>query len=108
MPERKRRIRIFLLHLVLLPTVLFAFYFFTLAPQQWQGVDEAVVEKIAKEHGRQARRPLLDPGEGDLLLFAFLIAGVLGGFGAGYWWRSLTAEKREKAGQDGVKTRKEP
>ncbi|HEY6009551.1 MAG TPA: cobalt ABC transporter permease [Geobacteraceae bacterium] len=97
MPERRRRVKIFLLHLVLLPTVLFVFYFFTLAPQQWQGVDEAVVEKVAKEHGRQAKRPLLDPGEGDLLLFAFLIAGVVGGFGAGYWWRSLTTEKRHQA-----------
>ncbi len=98
MPNRKRRLKVFLLHLIILPTVLYVFYFFTLAPQQqWQGVDEKVVEKIAKEHGRQARRPFLDPGEGDLLLFAFLIAGVIGGFGAGYWWRSLMAEKREKA-----------
>jgi ABC-type cobalt transport system substrate-binding protein len=96
MPERKRRLKVFLMHLVLLPTVLFVFYFFTLAPQQWQGVDEAVVEKIAKEHGREAKRPLIDPGEGDLLLFAFLIAGVVGGFGAGYWWRSLMAEKRDR------------
>ncbi len=94
MPERKRRLKIFLLHLILLPTVLFVFYFFTLAPQQWQGVDEAVVRKIAREHGREARKPFLDPGEGDLLLFAFLMAGVIGGFGAGYWWRALNDRKQ--------------
>jgi cobalt/nickel transport protein len=96
MPERKRRIKIFLLHLVLLPTVLFVFYFFTLAPQQYQGVDEKVVEKIAEEHGRKAKKPLIDPGEGDLLLFAFLLAGVVGGFGAGYWWRMLNEKKKRE------------
>ena len=105
MHDRKRRIHIFLLHLVLLPTVLYVFYFFTLAPEQYQGVDEKVVQKIAGEHGRKARRPLLDPGEGDLLLFAFLLAGVLGGFGAGYWWRVLTGEKKERGHHDGPDSR---
>jgi hypothetical protein len=59
-------------------------------------VDEAVVEKIAKEHGREARKPLIDPGEGDLLLFLFLTAGAVGGFAAGYYWRKLIGEKKEK------------
>lgn len=96
MPDRKRKFKIILLHIVLLPTVLFVFYFFTLAPQPWTGVDEAVVEKIAREHGREARKPLIDLGEGDLLLFAFLVAGVVGGFAAGYYWRRLVSEKKDK------------
>jgi len=93
MPERKRRLKVLLLHIILLPTLFFAFSFFTLGPKPYTGVDEAVVEKIAKEHGREARKPFLDPGEGDLLLFAFLVAGVVGGFAVGYYWRTLT-EKR--------------
>ena len=99
MPERKRKLKILLLHIILLPTVLFAFYFFTLGPKPWTGVDEAVVEKIAKEHGREARKPLINPGEGDLLLFVFLVAGVVGGFAAGYYWRVLMSGKR-KDGDD--------
>lgn len=95
MPERKRKFKIFLLHVILLPTVMFALYFFTLGPKPWTGVDEAVVEKIAREHGRVARKPLIDPGEGDLLLFVFLLAGSVGGFAAGYYWRMLVSEKRQ-------------
>lgn len=90
MPDRKRKRKILALHAIMLPTLLFAFYFFTLAPKSWEGVDEAVVEKIASEHGREAREPLIDPGSGDLLLFAFLVAGAVGGFAAGYYWRQLT------------------
>lgn len=103
MPERKRKLKILLLHIVLLPTVLYAFYFFTLAPRPWTGVDEAVVEKIAKEHGREARKPLIDPGEGDLLLFVFLVAGAVGGFAAGYYWRKLVSE----SGFSGLKDRQD-
>ncbi|MBI5656062.1 MAG: cobalt ABC transporter permease [Geobacter sp.] len=94
MPDRKRRFKIFLLHIVLLPTVLYAFYFFTLGPRPWTGVDEAVVEKIAGEHGREAKPPLINTDQGDLLLFVFLLAGVVGGFVAGYSWRRLVSEKR--------------
>jgi len=96
MPERRRKFRIILLHIVLLPTLLFTFYFFTLAPRPWTGVDEAVVEKVAKEHGHEARKPLINTDQGDLLLFVFLIAGVVGGFAAGFYWRSLTEKKSEK------------
>lgn len=86
--ERRRKFRIILLHIILLPTVLFAFYFFTLAPRPYVGVDEAVVEKIAAEHGHVPRRALFEPGS-DLLLFLFLCAGAAGGFVAGYYWRKL-------------------
>ena len=56
---------------------------------RWQGVDEAVVEKIARERGREARPPLLRTDRGDLTLFVFLLAGAFGGFVAGYYWRKL-------------------
>lgn len=59
------------------------------AAEQWQGIDETVVQKIAREHGREARKPLIDTGEGDIQLFAFLLAGAVGGFAAGYCWRAL-------------------
>jgi cobalt/nickel transport protein len=93
MLERKRKWKTLLVFVILLPTLYFAFYFFSLAPKSWEGVDEAVVEKIAKEHGRPSVAPLIDPGSGDLLLFAFLVAGAVGGFGAGYYWRDLTRKK---------------
>ncbi|KAA0893440.1 cobalt ABC transporter permease [Oryzomonas rubra] len=59
------------------------------AVEQWQGIDETVVQKIAREHGREARKPLIDTGEGDIQLFVFLLAGAVGGFAAGYCWRAL-------------------
>lgn len=62
---------------------------------KWPGVDETVVEKIAGEHGRVPRKPLIDTDQGDLLLFVFLTAGAVGGFAAGYCWRMLVAEKRK-------------
>ncbi|HWR89654.1 MAG TPA: hypothetical protein VN260_05310 [Dissulfurispiraceae bacterium] len=70
------------------------------AAEKWQGVDEAVVEKVAKEHGREAREPLINTDQGDLLLFVFLLAGGGGGFAAGYYWRKLV-EQRPATGKDG-------
>jgi ABC-type cobalt transport system substrate-binding protein len=58
----------------------------------WAGVDESVVEKVAMEHGREAREPFINPDQGDLLLFVFLLAGILGGFTAGYYWHVLAAK----------------
>lgn len=59
----------------------------------WPGVDETVVEKYAEEHGRVAREPLINTDQGDLLLFVFLLAGAVGGFTAGYYWRRLLEQK---------------
>jgi ABC-type cobalt transport system substrate-binding protein len=61
--------------------------------EKWPGIDESVVEKIAKEHGREAREPIINTDQGDLLLFVFLLAGAVGGFVAGYYWRRLITEK---------------
>lgn len=66
------------------------------AAEKWPGVDESVVEKYAKEHGREAMTPLVNTDQGDLLLFVFLVAGTIGGFAAGYYWRILMVEKAPK------------
>ncbi|MBF0539474.1 MAG: cobalt transporter [Nitrospirae bacterium] len=62
-------------------------------PEKWQGVDESVVKKVAREHGREAHPPLINTDQGDMLLFVFLLAGALGGFVAGYSWRKLTEQR---------------
>jgi cobalt/nickel transport system permease protein len=64
---------------------------------KWTGVDEAVVERIAKEHGREAKEPLIDMEHGDLPLFLFLIAGAVGGFAAGYYWKTLLVGKARRS-----------
>lgn len=65
----------------------------TVEESRWSGVDEAVVERFAKEHGREAKEPLINTDQGDLLLFVFLIAGAGGGFMAGYYWRRLIEQQ---------------
>jgi hypothetical protein len=66
---------------------------------KWPGVDEAVVNKIAREHGHQDRPWLLPAAEGDLQLFMFLLAGTVGGFAAGYYWRVLLEGKSKGSGK---------
>jgi len=75
-----------------------------LGAEPWPGVDEAVVEKFAREHGRESREPLINTDQGDLLLFAFLLAGTAGGFAAGYYWRMLLEGKA--GGRENGKGRK--
>jgi hypothetical protein len=65
----------------------------TAASEKWSGVDKSVVERIAKEHGREAKTPLINTEQGDLLLFVFLTAGAIGGFAAGYYWKTLLVNK---------------
>jgi cobalt/nickel transport protein len=97
MPARKRRLKILMLHMILLPTLIYTLSFFSLAPKSWVGVDEAVVEKVAKEHGREAKPPLVSTDNGDILLFIFLLGGAVGGFAAGYCWRMLVSERKEQS-----------
>jgi ABC-type cobalt transport system substrate-binding protein len=56
---------------------------------KWKGVDETVVEKFAADAGHPARKPYINTDQGDLLLFAFLVAGAIGGFIGGYAFRAL-------------------
>ena len=96
MPERRRKLKILVLHILLFIPLLFGLFYLTLAPREWKGVDDAVVERIAREHGREAHEPLIKTDRGDLLLFLFLCAGAMAGFAAGYNWRKLVAEKDAK------------
>jgi len=75
------------------------------AADKWQGIDESVVKKYAKEHGREAREPFINTDQGDLLLFVFLLAGSVGGFVAGYYWRILIVEKSSKVNRKEQKIR---
>jgi ABC-type cobalt transport system substrate-binding protein len=68
--------------------------------EKWPGVDEAVVQKIAKEHGREKREPFINTDQGDLLLFVFLIAGAIGGFAGGYYWRIIMVERAPKVNKE--------
>ena len=61
----------------------------------WSGVDETVIEKFAEKAGRPAWKPFIDTDQGDLLLFVFLLAGAVGGFAAGYWFRVLFPPRRK-------------
>lgn len=73
----------------------FSFKPFAFSAEKWPGVDESVIEKYAKEHGREAREPFINTDQGDLLLFVFLLAGTMGGFAAGYYWRVLTESRAQ-------------
>ena len=87
---------IFLLFFVLICYLLLPFTAVFAEEGKWTGVDESVIEKFAKEHGREAREPFINTDQGDLLLFVFLLAGSVGGFVAGYYWKELIGNKRQK------------
>lgn len=78
--------------------VMVAIFGFTALPAalavEWPGVDKTVVEKYAEQSGRPAWKPFINTDQGDLLLFMFLLAGMIGGFIMGYYWRVLFSERR--------------
>jgi cobalt/nickel transport protein len=65
------------------------------ARARWEGVDDAVIGKVADESGHPAAKPLIDTDQGDLLLFLFLVAGAAGGFVAGYTFRGLFPPRKK-------------
>ena len=88
----------FFLSVLTLCPLPFAFCHGAVCADPWPGVDESVVEKFAREHGRASREPLINTDQGDLLLFVFLLAGTIGGFAAGYYWRVLLEGKATAKG----------
>ncbi len=58
------------------------------AAERWPGVDETVVERVAVAAGQTPWTVPFAP-EGDALIFAFLVAGLVGGFVLGYAYRAL-------------------
>ena len=59
----------------------------------WTGIDVSVVRKYATKYGRPPRDPYINTDQGDLLLFVFTIAGVIGGFIMGFNIRKIFYEK---------------
>lgn len=85
----------FILLVVILLAAVFSWGYFADYSAQWAGVDETVVEKFAAEAGRHPVDPLINTDQGDLLLFVFLLAGSVGGFVGGYYFRILFHEQRD-------------
>lgn len=59
----------------------------------WTGIDVSIVGKYAEKYGRPPRDPYINTDQGDLLLFVFTLAGVVGGFVMGFNARKLFFEK---------------
>lgn len=59
----------------------------------WTGIDVSIVGKYAEKYGRPPREPYINTDKGDLLLFVFTLAGVVGGFIIGFNARKLFYEK---------------
>jgi cobalt/nickel transport system permease protein len=66
----------------------------------WQGTDDKV-DEIATAAGHPPHEPLLNADHGDLLLFLFLIAGAVGGFIVGYFFRALFPPRGREVGRNG-------
>ena len=60
----------------------------------WPGVDEAVIGRFVESAGSQPR-PVLDWVHGDVLLFAFLLAGLAAGFVLGFCARAALRQEEE-------------
>ncbi len=106
------RYQILLKGLLMLIVVIFSGILVTISVSdaKWSGVDQTVIEKYAEEHGRPGKDPVINTDQGDLLLFMFLIGGLVGGFAAGYYWRMLTENspqnRKQRAEKSGKKQEK--
>ena len=81
--------RTFIIVLVAAAIVAGSFLAFNLRKGDWRGADDSV-EEIATANGRPPAAPLIDiDHHPDVGLFVFLMAGVVGGFVAGYVCRGF-------------------
>lgn len=69
------------------------------ADAKWAGVDESVVGKFARAAGRPPSEPFLNICQGDLPLFLFLLAGAVGGFFGGYYYRHIFPPESDRIGK---------
>ena len=60
--------------------------------QRWTGIDVSIVGKYAEKYGHPPRKPYINTDQGDLLLFVFTVAGLIGGIIIGYNIRKLFIE----------------
>jgi len=74
------------------------------ASGDWPGVDEAVIGHFVERAGLPEAPPLFDWLQGDVLLFAFLCAGLFAGFVLGYCARIAFHEPRERSQRSGEHT----
>ncbi|MFQ5964248.1 MAG: hypothetical protein ACE5KZ_08200 [Candidatus Scalinduaceae bacterium] len=63
--------------------------------QKWTGIDVSIVGKYAEKYGHPPRKPYINTDQGDLLLFVFTVAGLVGGLIIGYNFRKLFIEKKD-------------
>ena len=61
----------------------------------WTGIDVSIVGKYAEKYGHPPRDPYINTDQGDLLLFVFTAAGVIGGFIIGFNVRKIFYEKHD-------------
>ena len=63
--------------------------------EKWTGIDVSIVGMYAEKYGHPPRDPYINTDQGDLLLFVFTAAGVIGGFVIGYNSRKLFIEGKD-------------
>ena len=61
----------------------------------WTGIDVSIVGKYAEKYGHPPRDPYINTDQGDLLLFVFTAAGVIGGFVIGFNVRKIFMKRNK-------------
>lgn len=95
MSDNKRRLKVLLMHAILLPTLLFVLNFFALSPFSRIESGDSAAGKSANFQGLNLKSLVDETSGGAVLPLLLLGAGVVAGFAAGYWWRSRPAEKNK-------------
>lgn len=82
-------------YFLILGTILMLVLFMTMgmpgmvAAEKWVGTDDLIEQKIVELGGPEAKEPLFDTDQGDLILFFFAFGGFAAGVAVGYNWHRL-------------------